>query len=593
MAKIRGINIVGAKAFSESELIDQFVLRTPGLAHLVHQARPLLAREASPPTSRRCARSTRTAATSTSASSPPRCQITPDRHGHLHHGQHHRGREVHRHRRQASAARCWCRARSWSGWCSSRPATCSRARSSPRSTKAITDRLGNDGYAFANANADPGRRQGKAHGGVQHRRSTRAGASTCGASTSRATPRRATRWCGARCASSRRVLRRLEDPALAPAHRPHQLLQRGQRRDPAGRAAAPTRSTSLYSVKERPTGALLFGARLLQRREAGAVGLDDAGERLRHRQLPLASTSTAAASTRSIRCPTSIPTAPSTASARASTSTAARPTPRSSRSAPTPPIRYGGGVKFGYPISENSRIDIGPQRGAGAARHLRQPARCSTSTSSTSSATSTPTARCTAGWARDTRDSLIQTNARRAHARHQRDRRLATCSTTASATSSSTTVRSTAHLHALRCARRRLRRRATATSRCRSSRTTTPAAPDRCAATARSRSARRTRSGNVLGGNRKITGSAEILFPMPGAQQDKSLRLAWFVDGGQRLRQPATQLDDLRYSTGLALRLVLAVRSAAAVVRAAAEREEHGPHAEATIHLRHRVLKLE
>src|SRR6185295_6084569 len=30
VAKIRGINIVGAKAFSEDELIDQFVLRTPG-----------------------------------------------------------------------------------------------------------------------------------------------------------------------------------------------------------------------------------------------------------------------------------------------------------------------------------------------------------------------------------------------------------------------------------------------------------------------------------------------------------------------------------------------------------------------------------
>jgi outer membrane protein insertion porin family len=38
---------------------------------------------------------------------------------------------------------------------------------------------------------------------------------------------------------------------------------------------------------------------------------------------------------------------------------------------------------------------------------------------------------------------------------------------------------------------------------------------------------------NVLGGTRKIIGSAEVLFPMPGAQQDKSLRLTTFLDFGQ------------------------------------------------------------
>jgi outer membrane protein insertion porin family len=40
-------------------------------------------------------------------------------------------------------------------------------------------------------------------------------------------------------------------------------------------------------------------------------------------------------------------------------------------------------------------------------------------------------------------------------------------------------------------------------------------------------------AGNVLGGTRKITGSTELLFPVPGAQQDKSLRLTTFIDGGQ------------------------------------------------------------
>jgi outer membrane protein insertion porin family len=58
-------------------------------------------------------------------------------------------------------------------------------------------------------------------------------------------------------------------------------------------------------------------------------------------------------------------------------------------------------------------------------------------------------------------------------------------------------------------------------------------------------------AGNAIGGNRKASGSLEILFPMPGAAQDPSLRLAWFVDGGNVFAQ-SFEFDDLRYSTGLA-----------------------------------------
>jgi outer membrane protein insertion porin family len=60
--------------------------------------------------------------------------------------------------------------------------------------------------------------------------------------------------------------------------------------------------------------------------------------------------------------------------------------------------------------------------------------------------------------------------------------------------------------------------------------------------------------GNTLGGTRKISGSAEILFPLPGAQMDKSLRLAAFIDAGQVYG--ATEkiaLGDLRYSAGVGL----------------------------------------
>ena len=60
--------------------------------------------------------------------------------------------------------------------------------------------------------------------------------------------------------------------------------------------------------------------------------------------------------------------------------------------------------------------------------------------------------------------------------------------------------------------------------------------------------------GNAVGGNRKIAGGAEFLFPMPGATREQSLRLAAFVDGGQVYAQgEKLELNELRYSTGLAL----------------------------------------
>ena len=59
---------------------------------------------------------------------------------------------------------------------------------------------------------------------------------------------------------------------------------------------------------------------------------------------------------------------------------------------------------------------------------------------------------------------------------------------------------------------------------------------------------------NVLGGTRKVSGAAEVLFPMPGAQQDKSLRLSAFVDAGQvYAADQKIALGDLRYSAGVGL----------------------------------------
>jgi outer membrane protein insertion porin family len=57
-----------------------------------------------------------------------------------------------------------------------------------------------------------------------------------------------------------------------------------------------------------------------------------------------------------------------------------------------------------------------------------------------------------------------------------------------------------------------------------------------------------------LGGNRRLIGNAEFLFPMPGVGQDKSLRLGAFVDAGQVWAGgEKMSLGDLRYSTGLSV----------------------------------------
>jgi outer membrane protein insertion porin family len=60
--------------------------------------------------------------------------------------------------------------------------------------------------------------------------------------------------------------------------------------------------------------------------------------------------------------------------------------------------------------------------------------------------------------------------------------------------------------------------------------------------------------GNVLGGTRKLVGSAEVHFPMPGAGMDKSLRLSAFLDAGQVYGENQKfSVSDLRYSMGVGL----------------------------------------
>lgn len=60
--------------------------------------------------------------------------------------------------------------------------------------------------------------------------------------------------------------------------------------------------------------------------------------------------------------------------------------------------------------------------------------------------------------------------------------------------------------------------------------------------------------GDALGGTREVTGSVEVLFPVPGASKDRTLRLSAFVDGGQVYGAgEKVNLSGLRYSAGLGL----------------------------------------
>jgi outer membrane protein insertion porin family len=63
------------------------------------------------------------------------------------------------------------------------------------------------------------------------------------------------------------------------------------------------------------------------------------------------------------------------------------------------------------------------------------------------------------------------------------------------------------------------------------------------------------RTSESLGGTRQITGSAELLFPMPGLKEkDRSLRLSTFVDAGNVWGQgEKIRLTDLRVAYGFAM----------------------------------------
>ena len=62
------------------------------------------------------------------------------------------------------------------------------------------------------------------------------------------------------------------------------------------------------------------------------------------------------------------------------------------------------------------------------------------------------------------------------------------------------------------------------------------------------------RFGDALGGSKRIIGNAELQFPFPGNTKDRSLRWFTFVDGGQVFQEKSKiYLGEMRYSAGIGL----------------------------------------
>ena len=61
-------------------------------------------------------------------------------------------------------------------------------------------------------------------------------------------------------------------------------------------------------------------------------------------------------------------------------------------------------------------------------------------------------------------------------------------------------------------------------------------------------------NGDALGGNKRIVGNAELFFPLPGLKDDQSLRMSAFVDAGAAFGEGEQfAFEDLRYSAGVAV----------------------------------------
>ncbi|HKQ27363.1 MAG TPA: outer membrane protein assembly factor BamA [Burkholderiales bacterium] len=547
VAKIRGINIVGAEAFKESELVDLFVLRTPGwLTWYTKNDRYAREKLAADLESLRSFYQNRGyldfAIESTQVS------ITPDRRDiyitvNINEGERYTVSDV-----QLSGQTLVPR-EELEKLIQLKPGEVFSREKLAASTKAIGDRLGNDGYAFANANAiptvdkekrtvafniviDPGRR-------VYVRRIDIAGNTKT------------------RDEVVRREMRQLEG-AFYDASKIQLSRRRIDRTGFFSEATVETQPVEgspdqvdvLYTVKERPTGALLLGvgfssverfALSTSIRQANAFG---SGK--------FVSASINSGKVNTVYALSYNDPYYTVDGVSQGFDVYKRETNASSLSVgPYITDALGGGVKFGYPVSEASSVDVGfnvesvklttfdtsPVAYINFANQFGNEYRYGA---------------LLGGWQRDTRDSVIVTTA-------------------------GTFMRASAEFASgdLRYYRLNyqhqwyypLTRLYTLMLRGDLGyagglggrplpffKAYFAGGPDSVRGYRAFSLGPRDVNGNATGGNTKFAGAAEFLFPMPGATREQSLRLAAFIDAGQVYGEGTKfDLSELRYSAGLAL----------------------------------------
>jgi outer membrane protein insertion porin family len=547
VAKIRGINIVGAEAFSERELLGLFVLRTPGWLtwYTKHD---------------RYARERLTADLETLRShyqnrgyldfaiESTQVQITPDRRDiyitvNVNEGERYTVSDV-----QVSGQALVPR-EELARLIQLKPGDVFSRERLAASTKAISDRLGNDGYAFANANAipsvdkekrtvafniaiDPGRR-------VYVRRIEVAGNTKT------------------RDEVVRREMRQLEG-AFYDASK----IQLSRRRiDRTGYfsettvetqpvEASPDQVDVVYTVKERPTGAFLFGVGFssVERfaistsiRQANAFGTG---------KFISANINTGQVNTvYALSYNNPYYTVDGVSQGF---DIYKRETDASSLAVgPYSTDAMGGGVKFGYPVSETSLVDLGFNlESVDLTTFANSPLQYLNFTSQFGN--SYKYGALTTGWQRDTRDSVLVPTAGtfmraglevaggdlryyRLGYQYQWFYPLTRAYTFA--------LRADlGYAHGIDDRPVPFFKAYFA------------GGPETVRGYRPFSLGPRDINHNAIGGNTKVVGAAEFLFPMPGASAEQSLRLAAFVDGGQVYAENAkVDFGELRYSAGIGL----------------------------------------
>jgi len=543
VARIRGINIVGAKAFSEDELVDQFVLRTPGwLTWYTKMDRYARERLAADLESLRSYYQNRGYLDFNIEST--QVSITPDRLGiyvtvNITEGEKYTVTGV------RLSGQMLVPREELEKLVQLKTGDVFSREKLAASTKAITDRLGNDGYAFANANAipdvdkekrtvafniviDPGRR-------VYVRRIDVSGNVKT------------------RDEVVRREMRQIEG-AYYDASRIQLSRRRIDRTGYFNEVNVETQPVEgsadqvdiQYSVKERPTGALLFGVgfsnveKLALSASLSQSNVFGTGNFL--------SFNVNSGSVNKVYALSYVNPYWTVDGVSQGFDVYRRKTNASSLAIGAYSTdTWGCGIKFGYPISELSRVDAGlnmekvrldtfdtsPQRYIDFVNVFGHEYTYGA---------------LTAGWARDSRDSIIQTNAgglsRIKGEIAQGDLKYYRLGFTQQYYVPLTRIYTWYFNFDVGFAEglggyplpffKNYYAGGPGTVRGYSPLSLGPL----------------DELGTTLGGNRKLTGGTEILFPVPGALQDKSLRLAWFVDGGNVFAD-RIDLSELRYSTGI------------------------------------------